>query len=422
MNRKLSLLVLIISLLVAAYVVAGASLNQGQEANTEDVPYRQMNVYQEVLDRINSDYVTTPNLNAATDGALHGLLESLDPDSSYLDPAEYQAYQQAQKQHARGSLGLVVSKRFGYAAIVDVAPDSPAAHAGLGRGDFLESVNGQGTRDLSLVAIRSLLAGEPGSNAEVSAVLLHRVEPKKITMTRMVLPVPPLTEQIYNGNIGYIRVADLNAGRSRQIAGQIRALTAKGAAKFLLDLRDCGQGEYGEAETTANLFLKQGTITYLQGQKYPRQTIAADASKAITQAPVAVLVNAGTYGPAEVVAAALLGDHRGDVVGDRTYGEGSLQKLLPLGDGAAVLLSVARYYSPNGISIQSQGVTPNVPQVEYPGALPQDDLPLEGVPPSGQDLQLEKALSVLGGKSSATIAPLPSPRQARVPSFAAQPS
>lgn len=407
MNRKLSLIVLVVSLLVAAFVVAGATLNGGRRGQDDPstVPYRQMDVYQEVLEHINNDYVTTPDLNTVTDGALHGLLESLDPDSSYLDPAEYKAYEAEQRTPERGHVGLVVTKRFGYAAIVDVTAGSPAARAGLGRGDFLEAIGDKSTRDLSLQAIRALLGGTPGSTVEVSAVLLHRVQPEKITLTRVELPSAPPTTQLYDGQIGAIKVPDLKAGRARQIAAAIRELTSRGAKKFVLDLRDCGQGEYGEAEAVANLFIKQGTITYLQGQEYPRQVVAAEPGKAITDAPLAVLTNVGTYGPAEIIAAAVLGDHRGDVVGDRTYGEGSLQKLLPLEGGGAVLLSVARYYAPNGGAIQGQGVKPNVPQVRYAGAPPQDDMPLEGVPPSSQDLQLQKALEVLRGKSAAAIAP-----------------
>lgn len=407
MNRKLSLIILVLSLFVAAFVVAGATLNGGQQSQQDDpasVPYRQMDVYQEVLEHINNDYVTTPNLSSVTDGALHGLLESLDPDSSYLDPAEYKAYLQEQKEPEPANVGLVVTKRFGYAAIIDVRPGSPAAKAGLARGDLMESIAGKSTRDLSLTAIRELLAGQPGTSVEVSAVLLHRVQPEKLRLARVVMPPAPLPTHLYAGDVGYIGVPDLKRGRARQIADAIRELTGQGAKKFIVDLRNCGRGDYDEAEAVANLFIKQGTITYLQGQKFPRETFSADPNKAVTSAPLAVLTNIGTYGPPEIVAAAVLGDHRGAVVGDPTFGEGSVQKVLPLDDGAAVLLSVARYYSPDGTAIQNHGVKPSVEQVEFPGAPPQDDAPLEGVPPNRQDLQLQKALEVLGASQTAAAA------------------
>ncbi|HZT73289.1 MAG TPA: S41 family peptidase [Terriglobales bacterium] len=406
MNRKLSLIILVLSLFVAAFVVAGATLNGGRQSPDDpaSVPYRQMDVYQEVLEHINNDYVTTPNLSTVTDGALHGLLESLDPDSSYLDPTEYKAYLQEQKEPEPANVGLVVTKRFGYAAIIDVRPGSPAAKAGLARGDLMESIAGKSTRDLSLTAIRELLAGQPGTSVEVSAVLLHRVQPEKLRLARVVMPPAPLLTHLYAGDVGYIGVPDLKRGRARQIADAIRELTGQGAKKFIVDLRNCGRGDYDEAEAVANLFIKQGTITYLQGQKFPRETFSADPNKAVTTAPLAVLTNIGTYGPPEIVAAAVLGDHRGAVVGDPTFGEGSVQKVLPLDDGAAVLLSVARYYSPDGTAIQNHGVKPSVEQVEYPGAPPQDDAPLEGVPPNRQDLQLQKALEVLGASQTVAAA------------------
>lgn len=412
MNRKVIGIVLALSLIVVAYVAAGAALNRAQQdQDASGAPYRQMNVYQEVLQHINNDYVTTPNLRAVTNGALHGLLESLDPDSSYLDPVEYKAYLADLKRPERGGPGLIVSRRFGYAAIVDVLPNSPAAKAGLERGDFLEDIAGHGTRDLSLVEIRSLLRGRPGTPVEVSAVLLHQVQPKKLNLERVAAPEPPLEAKLLDGHVGYLRVPGLAAGRAKQLAARMRGLSRRGATQWVLDLRNCGGGEFAEAEAVANLFIAHGELTYLEGQKYPRQTVDAEASRAVTSAPVAVLVNAGTYGPAEVTAAAILGDHRGHVVGDRTYGEGSVQKLLPLPDGAAVLLSVARYYSPDGNAIQGQGVTPDVPQVEYAGAPPQDDMPLEGAQPGGPDLQLEKALSVLGDAHAAGLPAPPLPGQ-----------
>jgi len=311
MNRKSSLVVLLLSLLVVSYVVAGVVLRQ---EHTDGGPYRQLGVYTEVLQRISADYVTEPDLNKVSDGAMHGLLESLDADSSYLSPAEYTAYRAAEK-HPAASLGLVVSKRQGYGNVVDVVAGGPAAHAGIMRGDYLEAVAGRSTRDMSVTQIRSMFYGDPGSSLELSVIHLRRgAEPQKITVTRAVAPAPPLTQQVFDGQIGYIKVPDLSGGRSTQIAGLVRSLTGHGAQKLVLDLRDCGDGTYAEAIATANLFLDHGTITTLSGQTYPTVTSLADPAKLITRVPLSVLVNYGTAGPAELVAAALMDNGRAGLV------------------------------------------------------------------------------------------------------------
>jgi carboxyl-terminal processing protease len=222
-------------------------------------------------------------------------------------------------------------------------------------------------------------------------------------LTREAARPPLVGQQLYDGSIGYIKVPDFSVGRAEQIAQDVKALTAKGAQKFVLDLRDNGDGDYSEAISAANLFLNHGTITFLEGQTYPRVTSAAEPTKTITDAPLVVLINGGTAGPAEVVAGALLDNTRADLVGTKTYGEGSIQKVIDIGDGSAMLLSVARYYTPNGKPIQEQAVTANVQQVAYPGALPDEDLP--SVQQQSEDLQLKRALEVLrtGNKSPMAV-------------------
>jgi len=159
MFRKASVVVLFLSLIVAGYLLAGVVLNRQQTEG--DQPYRQMGVFTEVLQHINDDYVTDPNLNSVSDGALHGLVESLDADSSYLNPAEYKAFLVAEQRQNPATLGMVVSKRFGYANVVDVRPGGPAEQSGISRGDFIESVAGQSTRDLSLPRSITCLPATP---------------------------------------------------------------------------------------------------------------------------------------------------------------------------------------------------------------------------------------------------------------------
>jgi carboxyl-terminal processing protease len=368
---------------------------------SNDSSYRQMEVYSEVLSRVRSEYVEEPNLPTVTDGALHGLLESLDPNSSYLNPTQYKDYR-ARRTSAKGDIGAAVSKRFGYASVVSVIPDGPADKAGLQDTDIIEAIETKSTREMSLAEIRSLLSGDPGSSVNLSVVRARRAEPQKVTITRDIINVPPATDKMLTDGIGEVRVDALTKGKAQEVASKVKALQKSGAKRLILDLRDCADGDESEGIATANLFLNHGTITYLQGQKYPREAFNADPSKAITTLPLVVLVNKGTAGPAEIVAAAILENARGDVVGDKTFGDGSVQKLIELPDGGALILSVAKYYSPQGKAIQDAAVSPNivVADTDQDGPVPDED---ENTTPSDlqkktapeHDEQLQKAIEVL---------------------------
>ncbi|MBZ5597486.1 MAG: S41 family peptidase [Acidobacteriia bacterium] len=402
---KIKAAILVCSAAVLVFMVVGGL--DGVRASSNEGAYRQLQVYSEVLSRVRSEYVEEPNIPAVTDGALHGLLESLDPNSSYLSPAEYKDYK-SHKTEAKGDIGAAISKRFGYAAVVSVVPGGPADKAGLQATDILEAIEGKSSRELSLAEIRNMISGQPGSNVTVEVVRSRRAEPQKMVITRDIVSIPPVTDKVMEDGIGYIQADAFTKGKSQEIAGKIKALQKAGAKKLILDLRNCALGEESEGIATANLFLNHGTITYLQGQKYPREAFNADPAKDITNLPVAVLVNKGTAGPAEVVAAAVLENARGDVVGDKTFGDGSVQKTIEMPDGSALILSVAKYYTPSGKAIQDTAITPNilVADVDDDGALPDEDQ--ETAPPDDtkkqvapqQDEQLQKAIQVLRSHAS----------------------
>jgi carboxyl-terminal processing protease len=403
MSTKIKTSILVASAGVLLFTLAGGI--NGVHASNDD-GYRQMTVYSEVLSRVRSEYVEEPDLPMVTDGALHGLLESLDSNSSYLNAQQYKEYK-AHATSAKGETGATVSKRFGYASVVSVVPGSPAEKAGLQDTDIIEAIEGKSTREMSLAQIRSLLSGEPGSNVNLSVVRARRSEPQKVVVTRDVVNIPAVKEKALDDGIVEIKVDALTKGKSAEIAGKIKSVQKAGAKKLILDLRDCADGEESEGIATANLFLNHGTITYLQGQKYPREAFNADPAKDVTSVPLVVLVNKGTAGPAEIVAAAVLENARGDVIGDKTFGDGSVQKLIELPDGSALILSVAKYYSPQGKAIQDAAVTPNilVADVADDGPLPDED---ENATPADQekkaapehDEQLDKAVQILKSRQS----------------------
>jgi carboxyl-terminal processing protease len=291
--------------------------------------------------------------------------------------------------------------------VVSVVPGSPADKAGIEDTDIFESIEGQSTRDMSLPEIRDALAGAPGSTVNLSVVRARKAEPQKMSIIRDMVTIPPVTGKMLEDGIGYIKVDALTKGNAQEIAAKIKFLEKSGAKKLILDLRNTSEGEESEGVATANLFLNHGTITYLQGQKFPREAFNADPAKAITSLPVAVLVNKGTAGAAEIVAAAILENARGDVVGDKTFGDGSVQKTIDLPDGGALILSVAKYYSPSGKAIEDTAVTPNVLVADESDNVISDDeeqepstTEPEAKPKSTQDDQLHKAVDVLKSRSS----------------------
>lgn len=406
MSKKLQILLLTSSIVILAFTVIGGLGVHASTASNNTGAYSHIQVYSEVLYHIRAEYVEEPNMPQVTNGALHGLLESLDANSSYLSPAEYKTFKQ-KKIDGKANIGATISKRFGYAAVVSIIPGGPADKAGIGSGDIVETMDGKSTHDMSLAEIKNLMAGETGSHLDCTIIRIRKIEPQKITITRDVVNLPAATEQLMADNVGYIKAQVLNKGKAQEIANKIKSLQKQGAKKLVLDLRDDSEGDEEEGIATANLFLNHGLIAYLEGQKYTRVTYNADPQKKITDLPLVVLVNRGTSGPAEIVAASILENARGDILGDKTFGDGSVQKLIEVPDGSALILSVAKYYTPKGKAIQENGITPNieVASTDDLAVLPDDDdsggnteEPQKTAPK--EDEQLQRALEVLKSRKS----------------------
>lgn len=403
MNSRVKFGVVLSSTILVLLLIIGNLMGEGAPStdNTSANVYRHLGVYTEVLSRIHTEYVEEPDMKTVTLGAINGLLESLDPFASYLNSDQYKEYLKNFDSY-RGDVGMVLSKKYGYIAVVDVVPGSPAAKAGLSTGDMVETIHGVATRDMPLAYAALLMRGQPGTDIDLT-VLKRRPEPQKVTLTRALIANPPLESRLMPDGIGYVRPETLTGDKVEQVAKAIRDLQAKGAKKLILDLRSCGAGDVDPGVDLANLFLDTGMITYAQGQRFPRHDYVADAKKQVTKLPVVVITNRGTASGAEVAAAALLDDKRADVVGERTYGDASIRRTITMDDGAAVILSVAKYYGPDGKAIQDNGVTPTtlVAEPDASGDVDEDGEPVapatENKP--GDDPLLKKAVEVLNGKA-----------------------
>lgn len=398
MNSRSKFVVVMSSTFLVILLLLGSVMSKGAPAETGTGVYRHIAVYTEVLSRIKSEYVEEPDMKNVTLGALNGMLEAIDPFASYLNAEQYKEYLKNFDTY-RGDLGLVLAKKFGYIAVVGAVPGSPGAKAGLTTGDMIETIKGVATRDMPLAYANLLLRGQPGSTIEMT-VLRRKPEPQKMSLTRAAIAYPPVISKLLPNNIGYIQPQTLANGKVKEVAAALTDLQKKGARKFVLDLRNCAVGAPEDGVDLANLFLDKGLITYLQGQRFPRKDFQADSKKAIANLPLIVIANRGTASGAEIAAAALLNSKRSEVVGERTYGDASVRQAVSMDDGGAVILSVAKYYSPDGKAIQDNGVTPGTPVAEPDSAveLDEDGNPVGKDEPEKkptEDLLLKKALELL---------------------------
>jgi len=405
MNYRAKFTVVLSSTVMVALLLFGTVVSKGAASgdggsDTTDV-LKHLKVYTQVLSYIQTEYVEEPNIPNVTLGALNGLLEAIDPYASYLNATQYKEYLKNSDAHP-ADLGLVLAKKYGYIVVVDAVPGSPADKAGLTNGDYIESINGVGSRDMPLAYANLLLRGDPASTVELS--ILHRKpEPEKMTLTRAIVTNPPVESRMLDGELGYIKVTTLGTGKVREVAAATLDLQKQGAKKIILDLRSCAVGDPENGADLANLFLGKGLITYAQGQKFPRKDYDAEAKNVISTLPLVVVTNRGTAAAAEVAAAGLQGSKRAALVGERTYGDASVLRPITMDDGGAVILSVAKYYTPDGKSIQDNGITPESIVIDPTAGTgdPEED---DTVTPeataaaaakkSGEDVILNKAIEI----------------------------
>jgi len=417
MSIRSKLTLVTLSAFIAIYSIVGGMLSRSNNSFVRAIadpgPYPQLRIFEEVVRHIISDYVEKPDLDKVRIGALRGLTDGLDPYSAYLLAPQVKDYQ-ANKE--RGDMtGMVIAQNSGFAYVIAVVPNSPADKVGIRVGDVIEYIDGHATRDLDLYDVKLLLMGAPGSTVELS--LLNR-KTDKIKLVRSNLPPPVVETRILESQVGHLKVPILNKGQSQLIENAVKDVIKKGAKSIVLDLRGSAGGGLKEGVDVADFFIKSGTIAKVIGRKDKLiETFQAKSDNDLTDLPIAVIIDRTTAGASEIVAAAILENQRGEVVGERTlFGMGSEQELFPLDDGSALLLTVRRYASPSGKIFMTDGVTPSIevkradlvdiasaddnddnrqrtsPSPQTPGG---NTPPVVVAPKPSDDLMLKKAIEVL---------------------------
>ncbi len=378
MSPRTRLLVALASTCLTAYIAMGTLLGRV----FGDTTYGQLSIFNEVVRVVIESYVEPVNLERTMAGANLGLTEALDGDSSYLGAEEWAALQQG-KEPGDAEVGAVLTRRFGFLMVVSTRPGSPAEKAGLRPGDILKTIDGRHSRPLAVVSGERLLRGAPGSLVKLR-VLRAGSDPLEMSLVRERLQPAEPERKLLDAATGYVRLREFTSRTAELVRGELEVLKKSGATTLVLDLRGAGYGAPLEGVKVAELFMKGGVVTKLVGRKTGEQVMNAEASRSLWELPLAVLVDTGTAGPGEVVAAALLDSERASVVGERTFGRAAFQKTLALPEGGLVI-TVAKYLTPKGTPIHGRGITPSVPV----------QVPDEPAPDGAKDAALEKALELL---------------------------
>lgn len=383
MTSRHRLLVLAVSLPLMAFAVAGGALSRSASAQGSD-GVRALRIFQDVVNLIVSNYVEEVNVDTVMDGALRGLADGLDADSSYLTAADATAASKGGAAPAHP--GLTLTRQY-YLRVIAARDGSPAARAGLRPGDYIRAIGGEPTRDLSVLQGQQRLAGVAGSTVTVTVLRGNAAEPHELTLTRAVPTPLPVRGRIVRPGVGLLRVAEFSQSTIRELRSEAGALTKAGATALVLDVRGASTGELDLGLDAARLFVPRGVLGYRQSRGAERQAISAASGDGALTLPVVLLIDAGSSGPAELLAAALQGSKRGRVVGERTVGRAARQRLVPLPAGDALMLTHLMYLAPGGEAIHGKGIVPDV-------AVDRVEVDFGETPPAG-DPALDAAITAL---------------------------
>jgi carboxyl-terminal processing protease len=383
MTSKTRLTVLFVSTPIIVFVLLGGFLNR--VLADQDNSYQPLRVFQDVVNLVVNNYVEPVNNERIMRGALQGLAEGLDADSAWLTPAQVGIVNRAQVP-AKGNVGLELTRQY-YLRVIAARDGSPAAKAGLATGDYVRAINGAPTREMSVWAGQQALRGAPGSKLTLTVLRGNAAEPHEITLVREEAPAATVTGRLVRPGVGLIRVAAFTQHTAGELRQQAIALRKQGAGHLLVDLRRTAEGAPALGFASARLFVATGMLGAREGRTVPKQVTTTTSGDGIITLPVTLLSDNGTSQAAEVFAAALKGNKRATIVGERTLGRAASQELVALPDGSGLWLSTARFLTPDGTSIHEKGLTPDT-------AVAEPDLEF-GATAGTTDPILDKALELL---------------------------
>ena len=328
---------------------------------TDEQIYAELKKFAVVFEQARANYVEEIDEKKALEAAMNGMLESLDPHSSYLNEEEMKEF--TDKSHGSfGGLGIQITADRGVIRIISPIDDTPAARAGLKSGDLITHIDDEQGGGLTLNQAGKKMKGRPGTKVRLT-IVQSGAEPKTITLKRDIIKVKSVkfSEKGEKKNVGYIRISDFGAETTRELKDAIKNLEKKKVAGYVLDLRNNPGGYLTAAINVSDAFLDEGEIVSTRGRK--KDDIDRSNATPGDQTggkPVVVLINHGSASASEIVAGALQDNHRAGIMGSQSFGKGSVQQQKPLGDGTSIHLTIARYYTPSGKSIQGEGITPDV--------------------------------------------------------------
>jgi carboxyl-terminal processing protease len=363
MTTKTRLSVLLLSTPVLAFVLVGGLM--GKESFSSDQDFQHLRLFQEVVQLVTTNYVEEVKVDKVMEGAMRGLADGLDPDSAYLNPKQARAVESGETL-PEGEVGLELTRQY-YLRVIAARDGSPAARAGLQTGDYVRAIDSKPTRDMSVFEGGRLLRGQPGSRVTLTVIRGNAAEPHEVVLVREKSSGPAVTSRLIGSDVGYIRVASFRSGAPEDIRKHAAEVTKAGAKSLIIDVRRTAEGAMENGHAAARAFVKSGTIGIKAGREAgaPREPIAARPGDGSIEVPVTLLITTGTAGAAELFAAALDGNGRAQLVGERTLGRAGIQKLVKLPESRALWLTYARYLTPAGDPIHGRGLQPDV-QVEDP--------------------------------------------------------
>jgi carboxyl-terminal processing protease len=380
--------VLVVSMAVVAFAVVGGFMSN---AIARQDSYQYLRTFEDVVSLILNNYVEDVNIDKVMHGAMHGLADGLDPDSAFLDAAQLKVFEKGDLGGA-GQTGIELTRQY-YLRVIAARDGSPAAKAGLMPGDYIRAIDGQSTRDTSVYEGQRLLRGKPGSKVHLTLLRGNAAEPHELDLVREELPAIAVKSRIAAPAVGYLRIAEFGKGTVDQIKSEVSSLTKAGARNLIIDVRGTAFGDVEAGLAAARLFVKSGTLAYRQDRGRDKEAIAAGAGDGTITTNAVVLTDNGTSNGAEVFAAALSGNKRATLIGERTLGRAARQKLVRLPDGSALMLTHLLYLTPASVAIHEKGLTPDV-AVEQPNV----DF---GQPAPAKDETLDKAIEQLTVKAAA---------------------